>query len=37
MTGARYLHQLGRHADGPFISCELNTANARKPRAGRWS
>lgn len=28
MTGARYLHQLGRHADGPFISCELNTANA---------
>lgn len=28
MTGARYLHQLGRHAEGPFISCELNTANA---------
>ncbi len=23
MTGARYLHQLGRHAEGPFIACEL--------------
>lgn len=28
MTGARYLHQLGRHAEGPFIACELNPANA---------
>ncbi len=28
MTGARYLHQLGRHAEGPFIACELTPANA---------
>ena len=30
MTGARYLHQLGHNADGPFIYCELTPANAHK-------
>ena len=30
MTGARYLHQLGRNAEGPFIYCELTQANAQK-------
>lgn len=30
MTGARYLHQLGHHAAGPFINCELTPANAPK-------
>ncbi len=30
MTGARYLHQLGRNAEGPFIYCELTAANAHK-------
>lgn len=28
MTGARYLHQLGRSADGPFIRGELTPGNA---------
>ncbi len=44
MTGARYLHQLGRHAEGPFIACELTPANAHtlneliaRARAERWS
>ncbi|SSK17588.1 transcriptional regulator [Klebsiella pneumoniae] len=32
MTGARYLHQLGRHAEGPFIACELTPANSSKAR-----
>ncbi|MEL2358973.1 sigma-54 dependent transcriptional regulator [Klebsiella pneumoniae] len=31
MTGARYLHQLGRHAEGPFIACELTPANEKRP------
>ncbi|PLO60709.1 transcriptional regulator, partial [Klebsiella michiganensis] len=30
MTGARYLHQLGRNAEGPFVYCELTAANAHK-------
>ena len=30
MTGARYLHQPGRNADGPFIYCDLTPANAHK-------
>lgn len=44
MTGARYLHQLGRHAEGPFIACELTPANAHtlneliaQAQGGRWS
>ena len=28
MTGARYLHQLGRSAEGPFIRGELTLENA---------
>ncbi|MDE9578622.1 two-component system response regulator PgtA [Citrobacter koseri] len=30
MTGARYLHQLGRNAGGPFIYCELTPDSAQK-------